>query len=217
MSRLPLLARGADVAVVSHIHNFAFVANPKAASTSVELALNRYQEMPNLNEIAHGGFYTKRHIPAVALAVRIPDWPKLYSFGIIRHPHDWVVSQLTYNAPRLSRPVPTQRSLEIADIDWCYNALKDRRGQPASPTATQWAFLCNSDGELMVSRLLNMDQLDTEWATLIHDLTIDVEPLPRLNSVRHPPAREWLSEEAKERTLKLWGYDYALYLKAQPR
>jgi hypothetical protein len=198
------------LAVVSYSSRFIFVANPKAASTSVEFALRHYQEEPSLNELAKDGFYTKRHVPAVSLRALVPKWTELQSFGIIRHPYDWVVSQIAYNAPRLGKGIPL--CIGTSDIDWCYDALKDRRGQEASPTATQWAFLCDANQELIVSRLLNMGRLDQDWATFVRDLGINSEPLPVLNAVNHAPAQVWLSEEAKARTLKLWARDYILYL-----
>jgi hypothetical protein len=200
------------LAIVCYKHQFIFVANPKAASTSVEFTLKNYQDRPDLNDLAEVGYYTKRHIPAVVLREHVTDWESFYSFAIIRHPFDWVVSQISYNASRLGRELPTDRSLEPADIDWYYEALKDRRGQSASPTATQWAFLCDDQQQLIVSRLINMDTLNTEWQIVIRELRIQVPPLTRLNAVSHAPARDWLSKKAKARTLELWARDYSLYL-----
>lgn len=200
------------MAIVCYRHQFIFVANPKAASTSAEFTLKDYQDRPDLNDYAEVGHYTKRHIPAVALREHVTDWESFYSFAIIRHPYDWIVSQITYNAPRLGKELPTDRNLEPADIDWCYEALKDRRGQSASPTATQWAFLCDDQQQLVVSRLINMDMLSSEWEKVIRRLRLQAPPLPRLNAVAHAPARGWLSKKAKARTLELWARDYDLYL-----
>ena len=199
------------MAIVCDRRKFIFVANPKAASTSVEFALKDYQDRPDLNDLERVGYYTRRHIPAVALRDLVEDWDAFYSFAIIRHPFDWVVSQISYNAPRLGRALPAGESLEPADIDWFYDALKDRRGQPASPAATQWAFLCDDQQRLILSRLINMDRLSNEWQALISKLGLQPSPLPRLNAMSHGPAHEWLSEQAKARTLELWARDYSLY------
>lgn len=202
------------MAIVCYRRKFIFVANPKAASTSIEFALKDYQDRPDLNNLAQTGYYTKRHIPAAELRERVVSWESFYSFAVIRHPHDWIVSQISYNAPRLGKELPTDRSLEPADIDWYYEALKDRRGQPASPTATQWAFLCDDQQQLVVSHLINMNMLSTEWQIIIRELRLQGSPLPRLNAVSHAPARDWLSKQAKARTLELWARDYDLYLRS---
>jgi hypothetical protein len=200
------------LAIVCYRNRFIFIANPKAASTSVEFALRDYQDRPDLNDLAQVGYYTKRHIPAPALRARIADWESFYSFAIIRHPYEWVASQIAYNAARLGRELPTDRRLEATDIDWYYDALRDRRGQQASPTATQWAFLCDDQQQLIVSRLIKMDTLSSEWQVVLRELRIQAPPLPRLNTVAHPPARNWLSKQAKARTLEVWTRDYDLYL-----
>lgn len=74
-----------------------------AASTSIEFALSGFQEGPEFNDLARPGFYTRRHIPAIALSRLLPEWESYTSFGVIRHPH----------IRRLDPGCPTRREKEL--------------------------------------------------------------------------------------------------------
>lgn len=203
------------MAIVSYTYGFAFVANPKAASTSIESALSTYQERPDLDSIAREGMYTRRHITALDLRKNMGDqWYKLFTFAIIRHPHDWVASQITYNFSRVGIPVPKDRLIATDDIYQCCAALKDRRGQPASEQASQWAFVCNENRRPLVSRLIQLESLTRSWELLASHLHISLPTLRHLNTTSHPPASEWLSQAAGELVNSIWRDDLTLYLQA---
>jgi hypothetical protein len=200
------------MAVVSYTYGFVFVSNPKAASTSVEDALKSYQERADLDLLAREGLYTRRHIPALEMQDLLgDDWAKLYTFGLMRHPHSWLASQLTYNYRRLGLEIPLARKLAPADVLRCFDILKDRRGQAGSRTGSQWAFLCDQRQRPVVSRIIRLEVLSQQWKLLTIRLGITA-PFPGLlNTTQHPPGGEWLSPEARELVDELWGDDLALY------
>jgi hypothetical protein len=203
--------------VVSHAHGFAFVANPKAASTSVQSVLNRYQEREDLDRVERPGYFTRRHLPAVDLKEILgpATWGRMFTFGVIRNPFSWMASQLTYNLTRLGLEVPRHRSLGPADVMCCYEILKDAKGQPASPTGTQWAFLCDRDRRPVVARLFTLDRLADNWPCITSLVNAQTLRLPMLNSSSHPPWTGWLSKAARLRIEQIWKDDLELYAKAR--
>ncbi|MFE7868727.1 hypothetical protein ACFUYE_00030 [Micromonospora humida] len=192
------------------------MSNPKAASTSIESVLEVFQERPDLNARKRPGFYTARHMPATEIRENLGQsvWDGLFTFGVVRHPHDWFVSQLTYNYRRLSRPVPHDRRITGRDVWQVHSLLTDRRGQPASASASQWAFLCSASQQPLVGHLTTLDDLDDTWAELTR-LTGTVVPRPaRLNRTRHPAWNDWLDPGACKVIEDVWEPDFALYRQA---
>lgn len=199
--------------IVSYRHGFVFVSNPKAASTSIEAALSGFDERPDLNTTDLPGFYTARHMPAIEIRERLgrDQWSGMFTFGIIRHPGDWVVSQLTYNYRRLNLAVPRDRELTADDMHRVYAILSDRRGQPASASGSQWAFLCSELGNPIVSRIVTLDSIRDGWTGLMDQAGISA-PLPaKLNRTRHPDWAIWLSDDARRTAERLWEVDFELY------
>ncbi|MFG3487384.1 hypothetical protein [Streptomyces sp. NPDC047972] len=205
--------------IVSYLHDFAFVSNPKAASTSIENALVAFQERADLDAIDSPGFYTARHMPAVDIRARIGPgrWDSMFTFGVVRHPCDWLVSQLTYNYRRLELPVPRDRRLTGDDVRHVHRILADRRGQPASVSGSQWAFLCSEDRTRVVSAVVTLESLDEGWSGLLDRIDVPVPPLARLNRTSHPNWADWLDESARRAVEKLWADDFDLYWQAGAR
>jgi hypothetical protein len=202
---------------VSHTLGFAFVANPKAASTSVDSALATFQERPDLNEHARTGFYTRRHIAAVDLrdALGSDEWGRMFTFGLVRNPFDWLTSQITYNRRRIGMAVPFDRALSERDVHMCYDLLRDRRGQSASATGSQWAFLCHEDQHTLVTQVFALERLVEDWPAITRAIGVIAPEPDRLNTTDHPSWDQWLTESAKQLTRTLWARDFELYAEAK--
>ncbi|MFF5084433.1 hypothetical protein ACFY36_45945 [Actinoplanes sp. NPDC000266] len=192
------------------------MSNPKAASTSIESALEKFQERPDLNARHRPGFYTARHMPATEIREELGEnaWDDLFTFGVVRHPHDWFVSQLTYNYRRLGRPVPRDRRITDRDVWRVHSLLTDRRGRPASASASQWAFLCSDSRQPLVGHLTTLDDLDHTWAELTRLIGSAVPRPERLNRTRHPAWDDWLTLGARKVIETLWALDFALHRQA---
>lgn len=202
--------------IVSCSRGFVFVSNPKAASTSVESALTSFQERADLNAAERPGFYTARHMPAIDLRERLgrTRWHRLFTFGIVRHPCDWLVSQLSYNYRRLGLVVPEDRQLTVNDVLKVHTILKDRRGQSASLTGSQWAFLCSEFRTPLVTQIIPLERLRDRWDGLMNRIG-GAAPFPeKLNRTYHPTWTAWLDEGAQEAIGALWKPDFELYRRA---
>ncbi|WP_020121108.1 hypothetical protein [Streptomyces canus] len=202
--------------IVSYRHDFVFASNPKAASTSIETALVAFQERADLDAIECPGYYTARHMPAVEIRERIgpSQWDRMFTFGVVRHPCDWLVSQLTYNYRRLGLPVPHGRRLTDRDVRHVHAILTDRRGQPASASGSQWAFLCSEARAPVVSAVVTLESLDEGWSGLLDRVDAAIPPLERLNRTGHPDWTDWLDSSARRAVEALWEDDFDLYRQA---
>ncbi|MEL6928966.1 MAG: sulfotransferase family 2 domain-containing protein [Cyanobacteria bacterium J06600_6] len=93
--------------ILSHQHKFIFFCNPKTGSTSVETALEPYQEGHEFN---HGlrqfyegdlsqKLFPNKHLPPAILKAWLPEtiWNDYYKFVFVRNPWDWFVSEWKYH------------------------------------------------------------------------------------------------------------------------
>ena len=175
------------VPILNDLGSWIFVSNPKAASTSVEAVLATSQDRPDLDELHAPGYFTRRHAPAAVLhdSLGASAWSQLYSFAIIRDPHDWFVSQAIYNQSRIGH-LDTSSPLNSEDVLKSDRSLSFARGQDASPTATQWAFVCDANGTVLTTELWRLDNLRKTWRAICRQLNVPYSPLPRLNSSSRP-------------------------------
>jgi len=81
--------------ILSHTHKFIFIANGKTGTSSIETALQPYQEGAAL-KIGVEGLYTPKHVPPVVLRSQLGPkiWDEYFTFAFVRNPWDWFVSQI---------------------------------------------------------------------------------------------------------------------------
>jgi Sulfotransferase family len=208
------------VVVVSEAHSFVFVSNGKAASTSVEAALSQYQDRSDLNEHERPGYYTKRHMPAIELIsiLGAERWMRYTSFAIVREPFAWFLSQVSYNVfNKRDLTIDVTAPLTADDIAKCYDFLRKYRTQEASPSATQWAHVCDQDGQLLVSALWRLEGLAARWPQICRLLNIREESLPNLNrSESGTGAIPRLAPSGTAAVRELYAMDCDLYDDAPP-
>lgn len=200
--------------IVCESLRFCFVSNPKAASTSVAAGLARYQEFPELVRVHRPGYYTRNHIPACELRDRMGAsiWASYYSFAIVREITDWFVSQVAYNTAKNGLEADLASPLDDADVVRCWRWLRRARGQHASASATQWAFVCDEHQTPLVSELWRMDALPRAWPEIRDRLGVSPSiELQQLNSSSHPSAADWLTARAAAKVRDLYAVDAGLY------
>jgi hypothetical protein len=198
--------------ILCQSRNWIFVSNPKAASTSIEATLGTFQDRPDLDELTVPGFFTRRHAPALVLRTELGlrGWERLYSFAVVRDPRDWFVSQLIYNRERFG-DFDTSTPLGEADVLDVCRLLSFARGQEASPSATQWAFLCDADRRVLTSDLWRLDNLGRTWKVICRRLGVPFVALPSINRTSHPSAANWLSSQAQQTLRRIYATDFDLY------
>lgn len=202
------------MAIIAPSRQFAFVANPKAASTSIHAALKAIQERPDLDELARPGLFTSGHAPASLIreVLGTATWRSLTTIAVVRNPFDWFASQLTYNRQRRSEPLGLDRTLTAKDVHDLVSILADARGQEWAASGCQSSFLCSQDATVEVSLLLRMDDLPQAWPAILRLANLRSNSrLPRLNHTTHPPWETWLSSDAQAEIAEVYAQDFDLY------
>jgi len=155
-------------------HRFVFVANTKAASTSIEKALTPHAE---INRVGHGN---RKHAPW-RLALREYDFlfgqpahrPETYfKFGIVREPLDWVRSWYNYRLgnPRVDAPI----AADMGFADW-WREGSVRAYRP------QHKFFRAAAGEPPLDLLLPLGDLAEGAPLIFRRIGVAVVALPQVN------------------------------------
>lgn len=208
-----VIDEGSGMVVLSYSNSFVFIANPKAGSNSIEAVLARYQEYAELNDLEAPGLFTRQHLPAAVLRSMIGNeaWSGLNSFAVIRNPYDWWVSQFSYNLGKLGERIDTDKLLGEDAVRRCLELMTIYRGQECSPTGTQWAFLCDCTGRLLVNQLLRFDSLAKDFRWMCSSLRLKHATLPHMNRTPHPHWTAWLSATAKRMIESIYAADFEIY------
>ncbi|WP_342597488.1 sulfotransferase family 2 domain-containing protein [Cyanobacterium aponinum UTEX 3222] len=85
--------------IISHEYKFIMFCNPKTGTTSLEKALQNYNEYNILNNGYYGLWANKHMPPAIAKGfLPLNVYQDYFKFVFVRHPFDWVISQYKYQA-----------------------------------------------------------------------------------------------------------------------
>lgn len=185
---------------------FIFVANTKAASTSIEAVL-----MP-FADIRHGGDPRRKHVslhetqrlyPKVfAQPGQAPD--DFFRFGVMREPLDWIGSWFRYRkGNKVESPLPAEMDFAAfwAKADW-----NIRRGDGSR--YLQRDMFCAPDGRVLADMIIPYHDLDAVFARICTALGM-TGPLPRHNvsRVKTHTIPETLETELRD----YYAEDYALF------
>jgi sulfotransferase famil protein len=198
--------------IVSHSLRLIFVSNPKAASKSIEAALEYYNDEPQLNELYRDGFYTKCHMPASVLREHLPQaiWQLYFKFAIIRNPWDWFVSQHFYNLRKRGIQADRSRKLAVQDIFDTYGFLKQFRGVDWSQSGSQNSFLCDNQGSVLVDFLGRFEGLQADLGKALEKSGASVV-LPHLNRTDHAYYKSYYTCETKALIARLYEDDVRIF------
>lgn len=205
--------------IVNHTLGFIFVSNPKAASTSIEVALSKYQEEDELNLMYSDGFFTKGHIPSSLLKKILGSklWDSYLTFGVVRNPWSWFVSQYFYNISRL--PISTKQKGYLTEekIMHLYRFLSSKRGVEWETSGCQSSFLCERNGKILVKNIIKFENLYNDFNKILRLIGI-YSPLQHLNKTNHKPYETYYTYSTAKLISKLYKNDIERfgYLNSNP-
>lgn len=159
-----------------------FVAIPKNASTSIRSAL-----------------------PATPLdSMRGQCIPDTVTFAIVRHPLDRLVAWFFYHQQKEPQ-WPSYRDCTFEE--WVlerncahHYQLEAMCTQGITTPLTQWEYVCNTSGTVLVNHLLRFEHLVDDWFQMLQTENVrTVSPLPNHNASTH---HAWQSYYATEEVLK---------------
>ena len=226
--RYEVLAGGYQM-ILSHQYKFIFFCNGKTGTTSIESALEPFQEGGEF-DIGVRGLFVPKHVPPAILRACLPSavWDGYFKFVFVRNPWDWFVSQWKYNASRpsfsrmrgtsprqrllrrakkLFRPQPEpERAFTANDVDLLFEYLKQFRGLPGKEGLYQSNYVYDSDGTQLVDYLGRFETLVEDVDRIRKRIGLDV-PLPHLNRTERGDYRAYFTAEGRQRLAKLWAVD----------
>lgn len=163
---------------------FVFVANSKAASTSVEKILAPF------SEIIVAGTPDRKHIllrdafKAYDVLFGQPDWhpDSFFKFGVLRDPIEWIHSWYRYRkGNKVASPLPAEMTFEAfwAAGDWT-------RFLASGQKRLQRDFFTDAEGRVLADFIIPYDDLEQQFARVCRHLGVR-RPLPRENVSRLRP------------------------------
>jgi hypothetical protein len=189
-------------------NRFIFIANSKAASTSLERALTPHAE------IQRAGGPKRKHIPmdrvlkAYDFLFQQPGYgpDAFFKFAVMREPVDWLASWYRY---RVGNDVGSaiDRSMSFAEFwernDWNITRKDGSRN-------LQRDFMCDAGGRPLVDYIIRYDRLGPEFAEVCAGLGIRAE-LPDLNVSRIGRGEDVIPSELRATVADHFAEDYALF------
>ncbi|MEM7684273.1 MAG: sulfotransferase family 2 domain-containing protein [Pseudomonadota bacterium] len=172
---------------------FRFIHINKCAGSSIEIALGLQKTHVTAADV-------RNHVGADA-------WDRMFTFSVVRHPIDRVVSIYHYRAAQdaLGADPPT--------LDAWIEAVFQRR-DPAFLDETlmfapfeQW--LC-ADGAVLVDYVARVEAMEEGWRHICGTLSIDL-PLGRFNANRYPDWRGQLGRSALATLTDAFRDDFERY------
>ncbi|MCU0899541.1 MAG: sulfotransferase family protein [Cypionkella sp.] len=194
--------------LISVKHKFLFVANTKAASTSIEAILGPYAE------ISRPGGPQGKHLPLSKIRYdyrflfTTPDHPfeSFFRFGVMREPMDWILSWFRYRrGNQVAAPLPADMSFEQF---WRAGDWNIRNGQGA-PYCQSTIFL-DQQGAPLADMILPYASLDDDLPPVLAGMGIHAR-IPRLNVSVIPPDQARIPPHLIDEIRAHYAADYALW------
>jgi hypothetical protein len=194
--------------LISVKKRFVFVANTKAASTSIEAALARAAE------ISRPGGPNEKHTPLnmvrweYRFLFTMPDTPfeSFFKFGVMREPMDWIESWFRYRkGNKVASPLPA--TMTFAQF-WDQGDWNIRR-KDGSPYAQSDMF-CDPRGNLLADLVMPYERLNEVLPQVLQALGIKAD-VPHLNVSALKAVDSSLTPDLRARMRAHYAADYALY------
>ncbi|SMD36464.1 Sulfotransferase family protein [Reichenbachiella faecimaris] len=189
-------------------YRFIFFHTPKVAGSSITKALRKYSNYPNeriynymidyLGEIPAIGLYPL-HISPIDLYKKLKNKNTFDTFlkiAFVRNPWDWHVSQFNYHKQnRNAFFFKTFQKFSFREyIDWATDPENIKKAR-----SSQFDFLSNNQGELMVDFIGRYENLQEDFNKICDKLQID-EKIPIVNtSKRNKNYREYYDDYTKNK------------------
>lgn len=188
--------------ICSDTHGFVFVANTKAASTSIHVALATYDSGKTITtKLEHHA----KHARMNQISAEFPETKNYFKFGVIRNPLEWVVSWYTFR--KLVSNKNNTKNIEFKD--WLMN-------QSSTAYDSCGLGLAVSQIDILTS---NLDYyMDFETLQQNFDIVCDKINIPRViishqNTSTHNHYTEYYDPESLHFVQSKFAEDFDLYNK----
>lgn len=189
--------------IISHDYKFVFVANTKAASTSIEAALSQFDSgnYVNLKPQWHS-----KHASLSTIHTHFPAIDNYFKFGFIRNPFDWVVSWYNFR----KKVNNSNNTKNIKFKDWLINL-----------NSTAYNFiglgLNVKQSDILTSPFINLDfigqyeNIDSDFNQVCNRIGIPPTSLPNYNTSKNVESKDYYDRESLEFVQSFFAKDFDLF------
>lgn len=186
--------------IISRSNGFIFVHVPKTAGTSISSFLSSFTSEEERDLLKR--WQKHRTAAEIATSIGSEEFDRLFSFGVVRNPFNWLFSLYTFlrvdfrNWPgsRVMDRLP--RFTDFVTSDLFQNTPRgaeapfDSVGRLLSP---QSFWLCDAGGRVMVDQVIKFEQLDADFQAVCRQLSLpQPQELERINVGGQGARRPWL-------------------------
>lgn len=208
--------------LISRRRKFIFVHIYKVAGTSINDALNRYEEWNRLKNMSRFfwrftflranklrealGFKNVYpfldHVWAKDVKPLVPDFDDYFKFCFVRNPWDWQVSLYHFGNQRWynhDNKTLTKMSFDQY-VDWRCNGL----------IRLQKDFICDDDGTCLVDFIGKLETIEADFAHICERIGIR-NTLSHLNRSDHKDYRSYYNERTKAMIARTFRDDIEMF------
>jgi hypothetical protein len=163
--------------VINDIPPFIFFHIPKTAGTSITSILQTKQTSSHPLCLEN-----TKHETAQAFVDRVGEevFKRYYSFSVVRHPLDRIISHFSYLK---SNPDQFQKMCEINTLEQYVDAIKSQSEVVIQMKGIlpQYKFLSVNEKNMAINEVIRYENLDFDIRKLFKHLGLDIGSLPKLN------------------------------------
>lgn len=182
-----------------YLEKYAFIHINKCGGTSIEAFL----EIPKVHDTA------AQRISVIGR----DNWEQKFTFALIRHPYSKVVSHFKYRKTTNQTEMGS-RPIEINE--WVQRAYRDKEPQLHDDSLMfapcfDWVTV---DGNVVVQRIIKLEELSLHWEQLLVDLGVPSSPPPvenRTSMTSATGAREILDKESIKIIDDIFASDFEIF------
>ncbi|MEJ8567760.1 sulfotransferase family 2 domain-containing protein [Elongatibacter sediminis] len=192
--------------LISISRRFVFVANSKAASTSIEKSLSRHAD------VVYQGSPDRKHINLENARVEFESlfsevgFHRFFKFGVMRDPVSWILSWFRYRKRRNNpNALPGKMTFDAfwERKDWNFIRTDGTK-------RLQRDFFVSSDGKLLADYIIPYHELEPHYRKVCKALGVSAR-LPRVNVSQPGVTEAQLSGDTLSQLREFYTEDYELF------
>jgi hypothetical protein len=186
---------------------FIFIANTKAASTSIEHVLVNHAEIERASNPQRKHIHMLDVLKEYAFLFNLPGYEPatFFRFGVMRDPIDWIGSWFRYrHSNKVAAPLP--KEMDFAAF-WAAKDWNIRRANGAPHL--QRDFFTDNSGNLLVDVIIPYRDLDALFSRICAGLWVD-KPLPQMNASNEKAETLSIPSGLRDELREYYAEDYKL-------
>lgn len=190
---------------ISHKHKFIYLSTPKACSSSIRVALNKYSDIISKNHSPPYPHHGKVESIKNVFKKNKWDWSSYYKFTSVRNPWDRMVSLWTYGKKTKAIPArfETFQSWLASDHNWLN---------------LHWGYddyYREKNGDIALNYIIKSESLQLDFKKVCKEINIPYKKIPLINSTKHKHYIEYYNDKARKivaekfaKDIEYFGYEF---------